>query len=147
MTIGEKIKELRKLKKMTITQLSNMVGVTPSAISDYENNKIKPVAETLYKLSLALEKTMEYFMEGSVVLNFSGNNNTQTAGLAIVAKSDIMTIDNSEIVLKLQAKIEALNEKLNQQNEIINQLNEEVKKEKDEKYQLLTQILKGRSDG
>ena len=42
MTLGEKIKELRKDKKITQRKLANKLGVSLSAVCNWENNKFDP---------------------------------------------------------------------------------------------------------
>ena len=37
-TIGDTLKELRKAKKKTIAQAASEIGITPSALGNYENN-------------------------------------------------------------------------------------------------------------
>lgn len=54
MTIGEKIKELRTKKDMTIKGLSDKTGLSTVIISHYENNKAKPTLVSVQKLSQGL---------------------------------------------------------------------------------------------
>ena len=54
MGIGKRIKEARKLKGLTQTELATMIGVTPSAITNYENETSHPKEPVLYKLFEAL---------------------------------------------------------------------------------------------
>lgn len=37
-TVGETLRELREAKKKTLVQAANDIGITPSALSNYENN-------------------------------------------------------------------------------------------------------------
>lgn len=52
--LGEKIKELRKERKLTIKQLSELSGVSMPTICAIENGKGKPRLPILKKLSVAL---------------------------------------------------------------------------------------------
>lgn len=54
MTFGEKLKELRKKKKITIKQLSEKSGLSIVSISFYENDKKKPNLSNVQKLSFGL---------------------------------------------------------------------------------------------
>lgn len=54
MGIGAKIKLARELNNLTQKQLAEMVGVTSSAITNYENNTSHPKEPILYKLMSAL---------------------------------------------------------------------------------------------
>lgn len=51
---GRKLQELRKLKGMTITELAEKSGISPSNISGIENNKNIPRPQTVKKLARAL---------------------------------------------------------------------------------------------
>lgn len=54
-SIGTKIKECRIKKGLTQKQLGDLIGVSPVMISQYETGIRKPKAETINKLSLALD--------------------------------------------------------------------------------------------
>lgn len=49
--LGAKLKELRNRKKMSIAEVSRAVGVTQSAISNYETGYRIPRDETKIKLA------------------------------------------------------------------------------------------------
>lgn len=58
MNVGGKIKELRKERNMTASQLADIVGITRAHLSGVENN-LKPVSfSTLNKICEALGITM-----------------------------------------------------------------------------------------
>ena len=54
MTIGEKIKTLRKEKKLTQQKLANAIGVNVQTVRSYESGKYKPKPEVIHKLAKAL---------------------------------------------------------------------------------------------
>lgn len=59
---GEKMnnmRELRKKKKLTMKQLGQMVGVSESTISLYENGKHEPDIMTMILIADALETTVD----------------------------------------------------------------------------------------
>lgn len=58
-----RIRELRKAKGMTMKELAYAVGVTESAISQFETGKKYPKGKTLLAIALALETTVEYLLE------------------------------------------------------------------------------------
>ena len=51
---GKKIREIRKLKGLTLRDVSAMSGVTESQISQIENNKANPSIATLIQITQAL---------------------------------------------------------------------------------------------
>ena len=62
MTLGSRIKELRKLKGLTQTQLGNKINVTKVSISCYENGTRLPNLETFIDLVNALDTTPDYLL-------------------------------------------------------------------------------------
>lgn len=55
LSLGDKIRDIRKKRKMTITQLANATGLTASMISQVERSVISPSIETLKKIGNILE--------------------------------------------------------------------------------------------
>lgn len=55
MSTGKKIKELRKLRKMTQAQLGEASGVVEGAIRNYEREVRTPSDEQLEKIAIALD--------------------------------------------------------------------------------------------
>jgi transcriptional regulator with XRE-family HTH domain len=61
---GEKVKTLRKQKKMTLEALANKIGSGKSYIWELENKGVtRPSAEKITQISLALGVTTEYLMD------------------------------------------------------------------------------------
>jgi len=56
--IGERIREGRKSKGLTLKELSESVGVTPSFLSQLENGKVAPSLSTLRKILSVLGERM-----------------------------------------------------------------------------------------
>ncbi len=64
MNIGNKIKELRLSKNLTIKQLAEKVECTPSLISQLERNKTDPSISMLKKIADALQvNIVDFFMK------------------------------------------------------------------------------------
>ena len=55
MILGEKISEVRKLKKMTQKELAERLNVSDKVISKWETGKSLPDVETMLKLSEVLD--------------------------------------------------------------------------------------------
>lgn len=62
MTMGERIKALRKEYGMTQLALANALGITKGTVSTWENNSRTPGFETLSKLSDIFQRSIEYIM-------------------------------------------------------------------------------------
>lgn len=65
-----RIRETRKAKGMTMKLLGELIGVSESAISQYENGKRQPDNDTLIKLSVCLNVSTDYLL-GRTDRNFS----------------------------------------------------------------------------
>ena len=63
LSLGEKIRDIRKTRKMTITQLANAAGLTASMISQVERSLISPSIETLKKIGNILEIPLSVLFE------------------------------------------------------------------------------------
>ena len=59
---GEMIKEARKKAGLTQKELGKRLGVSASMIAQYENSTRKPKLETLKKIALALDSSIDYFI-------------------------------------------------------------------------------------
>ena len=66
MGIGKRIKEARQRAGLTQKELSRIVGVTPSAITNYENEVSHPKEPVLYALMQALEVDANFFFQDEV---------------------------------------------------------------------------------
>lgn len=55
MTLGERIKRQRKIKKVSQEELAARIGMKHSVISKYENNQITPSVEQIHKIAATLE--------------------------------------------------------------------------------------------
>ena len=62
-SIGRKIRELRKIRKLTQEQLAERCGVSPSCISRWENDALRPTARNIESLSTALSPCMSKWWE------------------------------------------------------------------------------------
>lgn len=60
--IGDKIKELRKQSKMTQQELAKKLGITPSAVGMYEQNRREPKYEVLEQLSKIFSVTCDHLL-------------------------------------------------------------------------------------
>lgn len=58
---GERLKNARQYRGMTLTELATATGISKQSLSLYENNKNKPELENVFLLSKALEFPLEFF--------------------------------------------------------------------------------------
>lgn len=60
--MGNRIRELRRARKMTMKQLGEELGVAESTISQYETGKRQPDNETLLRLGEFFDVTVGYLL-------------------------------------------------------------------------------------
>ena len=65
MNIGHKIKKLRKLNNLSQENLANILGISSSTISRYENGKRHISLDTLQKIAATLYCDITYFTNNS----------------------------------------------------------------------------------
>lgn len=61
--LGQKIKTLRKAKKLTQEKLSEMIDISPRQMVKIENGQVYPTFQTLKKIALNLDTTIELLFE------------------------------------------------------------------------------------
>ena len=66
MTIGEKIKKIRKEKKMTQPELAKRIGVSVPTLQRYENGVTELKASMLNKIADALDVNFDILFSGSI---------------------------------------------------------------------------------
>ena len=72
-----RLKELRKAKGLSQTQLANELGMIHQTYSNYENEKREPNIATLIKLADYFDVSVDYLIEHEKTPNHS---NDQTLG-------------------------------------------------------------------
>lgn len=78
MGIGYRIKEAREHLGLTQTELGNLVGVTGSAITNYEKETSHPKEQIIYRLMEALNVDANYLFQDAVHLPEKGTDITLT---------------------------------------------------------------------
>ena len=71
MGIGKKIKQRREALNLTQGELAALVGVTQSAITNYESELSHPKELILYKLFEALNCDANFFVRGCIKIKNS----------------------------------------------------------------------------
>lgn len=60
--LGEKLRWLREVHKLTPSQVAEILNVSPATINQYENDGIQPIPESLIILANLYETTIEYLL-------------------------------------------------------------------------------------
>jgi Predicted transcriptional regulators len=63
-SLGSRMKELRRQKGLTQTELGNLAGIHHTNIGRIENKKVVPQADILYLIAKNLNTTVEWLLTG-----------------------------------------------------------------------------------
>lgn len=63
--VGRRIQKARKLRRMTQNDLASICNCSSNHLSAIENGTNKPSLEMMMKISIALEKSVDYFLMDS----------------------------------------------------------------------------------
>lgn len=61
--VGDKIKQLRKAQRITQQELAEKLGITPSAVGMYEQNRREPNYDVLQQLSNIFSVSFDYLLD------------------------------------------------------------------------------------
>lgn len=64
MSLGERIRERRATKRLTLQQVGDTFGINRASVSDWENNKTRPDLDRLVELARVLGTTTDYLLTG-----------------------------------------------------------------------------------
>lgn len=62
--IGERIKTARKMRGLTQTMLSDLIGLSQSAVSEWESGRTDPTTDSLLSLATSLNVSFEWLATG-----------------------------------------------------------------------------------
>lgn len=66
MTLGERIQQLRKEKRLTQAALASNVGVSVAQLTRYETQGVQPNAEALKRMAMCFGITIDFLVNGTV---------------------------------------------------------------------------------
>jgi transcriptional regulator with XRE-family HTH domain len=66
LSLGERVKEIRKQKGLTQDQVAEAAGIDPKSLSRIECNRFNPAIDTLHALAVALDVDIREFFESDV---------------------------------------------------------------------------------
>jgi transcriptional regulator with XRE-family HTH domain len=64
MSLGERIRERRAAKRLTLQQVGDTFGINRASVSDWENNKTRPDLDRLVELARVLGTTTDFLLTG-----------------------------------------------------------------------------------
>lgn len=99
MKIGNKIREIRQLKKLSQENIACDLGISQKAYSDIESDKTKLTLETLNQIAKIFEMKLEDILSFNSDKIFYQNNYDESKGYAYVEN---VYSENKEIINSLK---------------------------------------------
>ena len=90
MKFGEQLRTLRNSQKMTQKELADMLGISPSTIGMYEQNRRIPDIKTLTQIAFIFEVSLDTLLTNNIEQNKSIGNKSEIAAY----ENNIRTPDN-----------------------------------------------------
>ena len=87
---GQRLKSLRKEKKMSQEKLGSLLNISKVAVSNWENAKSFPTMDNLNELAKVLEVEPNYFEEHSEVISIYRQLNKANKNKVIVYSSELL---------------------------------------------------------
>ncbi len=107
--IGERIKELRIEKKLTLTELGEKVNLSAGHLSQIERNKTTPSLTTLMDIAKAIKVDLRYFFETETELVYikrAPRGNDKTPLTASIVKEPLTPGAGSRMLGAFQVTIQ-----------------------------------------
>ena len=67
MTLGERIQQLRKEKRLTQAALASNIGVSVAQLTRYETQGVQPNADALKRMAMVFGITIDFLVNGTTV--------------------------------------------------------------------------------
>ena len=87
-TLNERIKQLRKEKGLTQSQLADELGVTDKAVSKWEVGEANPDISLLVKIAEVFNVTIDYLLTGKVEEGLSLDDMDKDKRAVLLVKKD-----------------------------------------------------------
>lgn len=84
MSVGKKIKAIRKIHRITQKELAEKLGLAPTAVSAWERDANKPMMDSLSKMSEIFDVPVSYFYDKPIEPNIHEATNIYRASPATV---------------------------------------------------------------
>lgn len=134
MTVGERIREVRKAAKLTQKQLGIKAGIAEPTIRRYELGGLNPKYETLQKIADALGSDVNYLISGATLADHDEAFINRLRG---EGETDPVAVHETHEQKKQRASL----------NRAFDLLNREGRKKAIERVQELAEVQKYRADG
>lgn len=92
----DRLKELRKEKKLTQKEIAEQIGIKRNSYSDWETGKNEPNLENIVKLSKILGTTIDFLLGKSSLSNSNSELDSQICELSLLLRKIHGRLDSLE---------------------------------------------------
>lgn len=100
MTLGERIQQLRKEKRLTQAALASNIGVSVAQLTRYETQGVQPNAEALKRMAMVFGISIDFLVNGTVEQK-AENALTNAKMLSLFKQVESMPEEDRTVVFKL----------------------------------------------
>jgi transcriptional regulator with XRE-family HTH domain len=100
LNVGRQLRNLRAELGLSLRQLSERVGVSPSTIQKIENNQISPTLGTMLKIAQGMNKDLRFFLEPS----------QERTDVVCCAKAQRRRLDPPDVKFSIESLTEGLSD-------------------------------------
>lgn len=104
----DKLKELRKEKKLTQKEIAEQIGIKQNSYSDWETGKNEPNLENIVKLSRILDTSTDELLGRQVNFGDKILNKKYKYDLSVLKESDIQKLNDLKMTLAFELLDESL---------------------------------------
>ena len=88
-TVGERIRYARKTSNLTLTDVKNFTGLSTGNLSDLENDKFMPSANSLISFREVFNVSIDWILTGEAPINLSKCEIVKEAQVPYLAEEEI----------------------------------------------------------
>ena len=100
MTLGERIQQLRKEKRLTQASLASNIGVSLAQLTRYETQGVQPNAEALKRLAMVFGISIDFLVNGDAVQK-AENALTDAKLLSLFKQVETLEDEDRKTIFKL----------------------------------------------
>ena len=100
MTLGERIQQLRKEKRLTQAALASNIGVTVAQLTRYETQGVQPNADALKRMAMVFGITIDFLVNGTTVQK-AENAITDSKLIGLFKQIENLETEDRQVVAKL----------------------------------------------
>ena len=100
MTLGERIQQLRKEKRLTQAALASNIGVSVAQLTRYETQGVQPNAEALRRMAMVFGISIDYLVNGTVDQK-AEHALTDSKLLSLFKQIESMAEEDRNVIFKL----------------------------------------------